>query len=321
MKFKKLYFLILLLLTSVLQINAQKWFPIGATWYYNYIPSDAGELENEGKDYNHYFTYEVEKDTVIEGKTCQKLISKYYRSETEIINWESQYVRYDEDSNKVYHYWDNEFHMLYDFTLSVGDTFRTTLYSYPHKYFYIEFGDNGQCNVDFLVDSIFYKAIDDTLYKSYGLKFNDTLMTHSGFYGYTEKIGVVSLFFGCVELGPIFTDEFPNSPYGPLRCYQDNEVYYVNDTRWNSCDYLNSVNKASIENPFLIIKLDKKEYLIKSDNMEEFKFSIYDTKGSLLSSKKGMTKKTQFRLDKSGIYFIIISDNRGNFYNHKILVK
>lgn len=68
---KQLLFLFLLIgmVFTFQNVNAQGWPPVGATWYFTQIRMTSNEVG--------YNKIEVEKDTVVQGKNCKKLVGNF----------------------------------------------------------------------------------------------------------------------------------------------------------------------------------------------------------------------------------------------------
>jgi len=107
---KKLIFFIIFI--PVLA-QSQNWFPIGATWYYNYREQQIFPAIG-------YTKYTVIKDTVVDSKPSKLIIQETVRYNGDTLPTNFIIVR--EENSKVYYYYNNTFRLMYDFTLNVGDT-------------------------------------------------------------------------------------------------------------------------------------------------------------------------------------------------------
>lgn len=107
-----------LALISALSIAQPQFAPMGAKWYYH---EQGCNIFSNGEPWEQYTVREVEKDTVIEGKTCTLIWSDYCALLTTCTG--ENYV-YQEGS-KVYVYDGGlgRFQMLYDFTLQAGESY------------------------------------------------------------------------------------------------------------------------------------------------------------------------------------------------------
>lgn len=113
MKILKLLLFVLSLSASA-GVNAQSWFPPGATWYYHY----SGYMVASG--YEHMTIY---GDTLINGQQAHRLDITV--NSVHVIYGQSSYT-YEEyvyaDEDRVYWYHHDMFNLLYDFSAEVGDT-------------------------------------------------------------------------------------------------------------------------------------------------------------------------------------------------------
>ena len=97
---------VLLLFVCMSGSTQSKFAPNGAEWYY----SDPGLFSSN--PLNSYEKYITKGDTVIEVKIC-KIIRRQNFSE----------VMYEEN-NKVYYRYKNDFKLIYDFAVNIGDTIK-----------------------------------------------------------------------------------------------------------------------------------------------------------------------------------------------------
>ncbi len=226
-------------------MNAQMDFaPVGAKWYYDYT----------GFAFNGYFSLESDRDTTILGKAC-KVIKQ--RSESYSFIDQRLYARDHDDriicfeNNIVYHYFDNDFHIICDFNAVVNDEW---IFKSPDAY--------TDCDsTTITVDSIYQKEVN-------GLEFKTFVTSHSenanvGFYYYSpveilERIGPEYYLFGAdislpsSECEPELIDEVD---IGKIRCYSDNEIGMVKFGE-TDCDYvrvdssIDELINADLKRPF-----------------------------------------------------------------------
>ena len=186
--------LILLTICSV-SIRAIDFAPIGAKWHY----SQAGII-----DMQTYKTIESVSDTMIEGKSCRKLLET---SRTMIAP--ERPIRYMYSRNdSVSEYYNHSFHLLYNFRAQKGDSI--TITSLSKK---------------MVVDST--RTID---INGHMLRVQYVTCTDRMSFDFSGKVieGIGNLKF-----------MFPTLDFnydGPLRCYSDPVTgSYINPV-WNSTD-------------------------------------------------------------------------------------
>ena len=94
-------FFVTLMVRSATAHSQTEWFPIGAKWCYEHW------IEAVGPKTRDLFT--VEKDTLVDGKTCR------------IIRGETCNDIVFEENSRVYYYFNGKFRKIYDFNVNVGD--------------------------------------------------------------------------------------------------------------------------------------------------------------------------------------------------------
>src|SRR5699024_7467564 len=99
---------LIFLMIASFSATAQNWAPIGAKWHFTKHHNMSSEVS--------YTSIEVEKDTLVLGKKCSKLIGVF----DECI-WQSSIMYESNDSVYFYHSQNNDFSFLYDFGASPGD--------------------------------------------------------------------------------------------------------------------------------------------------------------------------------------------------------
>ncbi len=244
-------FILSIILLSIIspKLFAQKWFPVGAEWYWGETQASPwGEISS-------YYKYEVIKDTIVKdlpAKLIQKTFHTYnnynHKPDTLILREENDKIYYYNYATffPYHHKPDDEFHLMLDFTLEVGDTLQVKM----PKYFE---ADTARYVV---LDSIY---IDETmgvplkvqvfvLYDADG-KFKNY------HYQYLTKIEVrEKIIYGCAfmpfkNLTVGFIEDITNCDCSymeyrcKLRCYSDNTISYRSDPSI-PCD---TTYKSSIE--------------------------------------------------------------------------
>lgn len=116
-------FLFSTVLSKGQNLPSVEWAPIGATWHYLH---DGPELVTE------LILMESVKDTIILGMTVRKITQTLFHDHdgaTEDLGD----IFLLQDSNKVYYFVQDSFHLLYDFDAKVGDTIR--IREHPRLYY------------------------------------------------------------------------------------------------------------------------------------------------------------------------------------------
>jgi len=212
-----------------LVVQSQTWYPIGASWYYNFQAQT--DFSAHG-----YIKYTVVADTLVDTKPSKLIERKTVNYLGNIISTSFLIVR--EENAKVYYYNNNSFDLMYDFTLNVGDTIAINLNS-------IMCDSVSPLIVD-SIKTINISGINLKIQKVKGIYYYanpwqgiiDTIS-----FTLLEKIGYDNF---CMANNPSFifnpqcsmVDEFG---WNGLRCYIDNDIYYKScywDTHFNdvACD-------------------------------------------------------------------------------------
>jgi hypothetical protein len=181
----------------------------GAKWIYKY--SGQGEKQ---------FVFTVEKDTVIDGKSCR------------IIRGENSKDIVYEENGRVYYYFDNKFRKIYDFNVNVGDIvefeFKTKDAEATHL--------NTTMVLPFRIERISTVIIDGVELREIA-----AFYAYDGDYYwdyrhvYLEKMGIESLGRHLEGIFPVCPDcVVPAIHQTRLLWYKDTDIEYIGD--WN--DYI-----------------------------------------------------------------------------------
>lgn len=276
------------------------WFPIGAEWHYE--AGNAFALNPV-----HKFHFIVEKDTIVEGKSC-RLISG---GNTENVVYE--------EGGCVYYYFNDKFRKIYDFSVKAGDIvdieFKTLIASHG------EFDTTlvVPCHVE-KIESKFVggkelKEIHTTY--SIDVEFSpDEWINQTGEFVYLEKIG-------CEHPGLIGGEFIPH--IGTMT--QVPEYYYTLKS-YNDI-YIDHVSNMPLYNPICIIKTypnPAKDHLTIYSESEDIQTAvsilIYDAGGKIVLSHKDIIP-CELNLEGliSGIYFIRILKGTKCLMSNKLIVK
>ena len=117
---KRLTITALLFFTTLNFIYSQEWAPIGAKWYYTYIPEYALGLDPRVE------TIEVVGDTTILGKTCRVLEANVGLN-LGLICEGSRFMYNENDSVFYYDAVEDKFNLLYVFNASIGQSWNVPL--------------------------------------------------------------------------------------------------------------------------------------------------------------------------------------------------
>ena len=313
------WYIILFYLVSYNSKAQNEWFPLGAKWYVN--NHDIGDIYIS-RNCHSYDYYEVIKDTLVLGLNSKKVISKFYRCNDKIIENPSFIVR--EEDRKVYYFEENDFKLMYDFNLNVGDVLDIPII-------------NWVCDsVDkAIVDSISTIEINGKVLIQQHLK----IKLYNSFYEYqkytiTELIGRFDfdLEYGSSNKSLIFKPIGDCSP-GPfgffptkLRCYEDNNIQFKQNVIFNyntnqlidaPCDTIVDlpVNTLYIKANAIHVSPNPATDFIRLELEDENNsIQILNAQGQVVYQEKTFEKILNIHTHNfaSGIYFVIVSNQNGN---------
>lgn len=302
---------IALLLVAGMQARAQthEFAPIGAEWYYVNTP-------HLGNEFREYYRYYSEKDTVINAYSC-KVINCHFHGE--YTNYAKGIAILRQENDKIYHYFNGQFYLLYDFGVNIGDTLTIEL-----KKSWIEDDLYEIMPVECVVNHIDFLRIDGEDLK---MIYTDIISDLGGYlyiddnhYNYIEKIGHPKVFMEKIH------EEIHDTDYlRELRCYHDGENDYI--TPWWQeynlpCDYpaFLPVENVSSENEILIYPNPVND-LLYIESIQPFTSQLFDINGRKICAKRGETTLNNMDLSSlsDGIYILQIKYDNGNINFHKIV--
>lgn len=304
----KKVFAIILLQLFILTSFSQNWCPPGATWYYGYTHDSVLS--------GSYFKLQYTGDTVINSINAQKIegVHVYYEAALGgigISGFDEQYTY--ADSDRVYLWRDGSFIVLYDFSLSVGDTLSVA----------------GLVNVGCdTVGAVKVDSVGTMVINSEVLRYISVSPTSSSMWGWNGRI--------VEKIGPIYNYNHPVYPYsfmlptpdtipwcgtygfpsaGNFRCYSDDIFGFYSNTTV-PCDYTVSIKQNNISKEIVVYPNPAFEMIsirIKSINTtsQETIFSVYDVLGNLVHQMSILNKENSVDISSlpSGIYFYTLKSN------------
>jgi hypothetical protein len=280
-------------------IFSQVFAPDGAVWYYTYDPDITLD--------DGYRMIEVEKDTLINGKTYKEL--KIY--DIGYNHFTDEYYELDGgsifvwiDDSIVYYLKSDTLYKLYDFTAQKSDSFWSI-------------GFSESCENPYLItiDSISYVQHEQMELKKFYFHINQNETSSY----YLERIGFTEY------LLPIF-DEGCNLPTGahfpgPLRCYQDSYIGLFSTGVATDCDYITNEGEPSRGSEFKLFPnpTSSRISLVCPDN-RIYSYELRSVFGSLIEQN---SFKGQVVLDiqdiPSGLYMITLALKNSIIWSEKVI--
>lgn len=217
-----------ILLLSITEVNAQKWFTPASKWYY-------GAQSSGPTTSNIPVEISFVKDTIIEDKLCLKYQTPFENQTNYLGSLSSFYIYSDTLTQAQYVYFNGRFQVLYDFNKKIGDTL-----------FIPAFGETKHVIPS---DSGTWVRIDSTGFDTVGGKVFRTMYYADlflGQYDWTYSGKVIEGIGNITGLYPNAT----NQPYAlrltGIRCYKDDSL----DLKWGNiaCDSVvsSSLNKIDL---------------------------------------------------------------------------
>lgn len=310
---KKLFLFFLIFLQTAISF--------AQTNVYHPFPSDSAVWNVSYEDYWNYdclkYSYSITGDTAINSVTYHKIWQQGERffmqtnsgpgpqvfCTNQLTGTYSRYkgaIREDIVQKKVYFLPPSLSRdtLLYDFTLNVGDTVKGYFAMY---------------------DPIVIKSVDSTLI---GMQYRKTwnIDPMCGWGGPTPRIieGVGSI-FGLLEL-PCGIEKSSRT----LLCFsENNKTLYPNYNGSSACTIINSVTeKENIKNVVQIFPNPSNgKFQLTLNFLKGSTFEIMDVLGNTILKSEIKNETTEMDLSdyKSGIYFVRITDSKGNFVVKKII--
>ncbi|MDD3877032.1 MAG: T9SS type A sorting domain-containing protein [Bacteroidales bacterium] len=305
---KKLIF-IFIFLPAIVQ--SQNWYPIGATWYFNYQEM----LLFPAHGYNKYT---VVSDTVVDSMPSKLITKEVVNYLGDTLSVSSLIVR--EENSKVYYYNNNAFKLMYDFTLNVGDTLAIDLNS-------IVCDSVSPLTVDSVnninINGINLEVQYITCIYHNSIYFGGQSDTTS--YKIIERVGNVggkNIFFNPICGG---ADEFI---WSGLRCYNDYSFSYKGDPSYTyPCDTLingNTINISKLVKDANFVEIfpnPSSDFINVTSDYDIKNIEVYNICGKIVSCFQPDNKDftVNIKTYPIGVYYFFVTIN--NFSQNITKVK
>lgn len=250
-------------------IGDEEFAPLGAKWWYKTFAPNCAAHEN------NFFTVEAKRDTLVNDRLSRVLE----------IDWNDRPEKFStlvvhSHEGKVYFYEDEEFKLLYDFSLLPGDTL---WHHIPKNRRSLDVGFTNEEDIPFLLEEspfpFVLTAIDTVELNGY-----ETRQFHflpAGFFDLwmptiVESVGNLEALIAMVEIRPA------SGCFGYLRCYSDHRFSHQFSTEGCTISNLKEISKEE----FNLFPNPTTNYL-NVIGLEEYKmenFRIYDISGKLIKS-------------------------------------
>jgi hypothetical protein len=252
-----------------------------------------------------YYQLEYVNDTTIDNKNCKVFEGVDVNSRKQITSQSFFYILYD--GGRIFQYVNANFHLLYDFNVSVGDTIKTTYSSTSNQ--------QTDLSMKYKVTEVKDTLINNALLKSYSfysidLDVNDECINFSG--KAIENIGNVTGYFFPIDC--LVTDMIKPTDF---RCYHNGDWLFKSELYKNKeCDstYVyspNAINVNTFDNDVKIIFRENSNSIIISETgIAKLNVVIYDCLGKICFNDKLQSDvPVSIAGLSSGIYFLITQLN------------
>lgn len=277
-----------------------EWFPVGAKWHY-----ESGNTSPLNPVYSHHFI--VEKDTVIEGKTCR------------LISGDNTKNAVYEENGCVYYFFNDKFRKMYDFSVDVGDVVDLEFKVYMSSHGKFDTTLIIPCYVEKVISKFINGMELKEIHTSYSIDIElspDDLINQAGQFIYLEKVG-------CERPGLIGGEFIPH--IGSI--VQVPEYYYELKNYYDPyMEYVSNIPLYKSNSAIKIYPNPVKDRLTISNEIGEIQnevlISIYDMAGRVVLKKRNFIPcELNLKHLVSGIYFIRIMNDTECLMSDKLVVK
>lgn len=308
---------------------AQEFAPIGSKWTYQ-----ALGLGSSAMGFPVAYQFKTEKDTMIDNRYCT-VITGYDLYEDG--SWEqraSEIVAASENGDTVYVYFQDSFHIIYDFTAIVGDTIEVTnekfdgLFSLssiqPNRFIYkIDSISPVPFNLDtLLIQYVSYLSPPSDIIPEWG--FGDHLDIGNNTPGRIIK-GVGSLNRAAMLGTSSDISYFPEGMPDYLTCYEDENRYYQFgdidcDSLVSFYTLIDAVTEEEINDGKVFPNPFTKSISIDYPTFEVAYLRLFNIDGRII---KGFKPETMVNMDfsyiPSGTYFLSILFRNGTIKTYRLI--
>ncbi len=315
---KKIIFTLLVILFGLNLVKGQVWVQPGAVWHYDYwLPL------------NGFDKMEYEKDTLIQGRICQKITTmdywfvKNHLGQTVLIGPSKLKDQFTSVSGDTVFWWNNNnFFVLYNFGASIGDNWVVSVVNPGGTY--AECDDTSRIFVtdtgSVVINSVRYRTI--TLEPSS----NSAI----GFRGkYVERFGLMSTVYD--QFQTLFPDRYQcdsitavvDWAFFRFKCFQDS-TFPLYNPHTQDCEHLLKtigIDEPEAE-PVSIFPNPTSGDIFIYDKIKREKIAdVYSYQGVLIQRFYLSKEDSRINLSEfpAGVYFILVNCNQGQSQSFKII--
>ena len=283
---------------------------IGAEWHYT--SSSVEPLDN-------FYLYRVEKDTTINGKIGKKI--NRITSNNQVLGYEILYL----ENDRVYYWFENDFHLMYDFAAEIGDTvifsFKSYALTFPFADTTLEVSGKILEKSQVSVNGELLMRVKSSIIASAGLE-NEYIWP--GEFIYTEQIG-----HDYLEMDIIYKIPLPSTMSGSrLRCYNNNINFSYITPFWDihgngsACDYLLSTNTIDTKQYIAVFPNPVKDVLslTVANTLHIQQIELFDLNGRHVKTYKANERELSLKGLPPGQYLLELNTDKGKV-TKKVIVE
>ena len=300
---KNIYILFLLYLFSINSFAQNDWASPGAVWYY-----ELGDGMHNG-----FVRLDYTGDTLIQGVNCKKLKSiQYWQNIMSLqIDTFCCITNYTyTDSNRIFYFIKDTFHVLYDFNLIANDIWEVPEYQPLHPYC----DSTGFIRVLNVGQEIIFS---DTLNM---LNVEPDTGSNWGIYGrIVERIGALDFYMFPQAIACVVDNWYG----GALRCYYDSAfgLYQAGTT---PCDFIVGIDESITGNGIKVFPNPACSFIqVEKDSKRTMTLEIFSITGQLVFSKNvsDQTNIISVQHLDADIYFLRLSDTEKVIHTERLVVE
>lgn len=304
--------------------------PIGSKWRLRGMNMEDSHQQNMSTCLvsgcgGSYWEYAVNRREIVNQRLCS-ILEVHHGTEINNLLLINEIPIYEE-ADQVYFYEDifDEFRLLYDFGLEVGDTlFNYSPYvseDYSIMYAPFDFADEQHANVLLDIDTMMIGG-ELRIHQKFGFV-DEEQVQYGNFYNVIEGIGNIGPFFGDSQL---HTDEIECE--GQFLCYEDDGFSY--SVYGDDCDCqfqqeITSVTDVTLDDNIDVFPNPTSDLLnIVSDLVPLQSLSLHDMTGKVVvdrSSMAGNRYSIQTSTMHAGLYILNVTLEDGSQYFTKVWVE
>lgn len=274
------------------RVFGQEFAPVGAKWYFDelagmyWLPYDV-----------NYILYTAEKDTIINGQDCRKIIKTHDLDC--LFRPRNEFVFSRNDSVFFYDAKIDTFQLLYNFNAKKDDDWSFIIEDISEPGIdtvKIHVDSTGNLNASNQVLRLLYVTYTNRMF--WGLSNYQSIII--------EKMGDIFFMFNFYPFSNMVCDG--NLSRG-LRCYEDSNISY-HFPSMESCDYTHLWTdiKSNLRKEINIYPNPANESVFISEIIQNACFKIFDINGRLI--KSGVISDSEIKINElaNGLYFLKIFD-------------